>query len=267
MPSIQVGPTLVTYYEDDYFGEPWVTPETVLLIHGVAESSDAWRTWVPHLARRYRVLRPDNRGFGRSTIPPRDYPWSTENFAADLAHFLDRLGVDRAHVVGAKIGGAIALQFAASYPERTRTLAVVSGPVRGADRGSRGIGSFPDFVREKGVRAWAEATQRARLGSDASPEQIAYWNYYMGRADRDVLIGVTSAAGRLDLYDLLPRIQAPTLVFTTEGGTLQSVEAVRAWQARIPNSELIVLPGDSYHPAATQPDRCAQAVLAHLRRG
>ena len=58
MTSIPIDPHQSLHYEDEYFGEPWVTPETVLLIHGAAESSKAWFAWVPHLARSYRWCAP-----------------------------------------------------------------------------------------------------------------------------------------------------------------------------------------------------------------
>ena len=73
-------------------------------------------------------------------------------------------------------------------------------------------------------------------------------------------------AGQLDVSNTLRRIQAPTLVITTEKSALASVEAVQAWQQEIPNSELLVLPGDSYHIAAAAPDQCAQRVLAFIKR-
>ena len=265
--SVQLAPDLTMHYEDDYFGDPWLRPEVVLLVHGVAESSRAWYAWVPHLAAKLRVLRPDLRGFGRSTVPPPDYAWSTAAFAADLARFLDALDVESAHVVGAKLGGSIAIQFAADYPERTRSLAVVSGPVRTRDTGgSADLTSFPDLIRSGGVRAWAAQTQRARLGTEAPEEQIAWWNDLMAATDPQVCVGVTAAAGRLDITGLLPRIQAPSLVVTTEGSALQSVEMVREWQRQMPNSELLVLPGDSYHVATARPDECARHVLAFITR-
>ncbi len=239
----------------------------MLLVHGIAESSHAWYAWVPHLARRFRVLRPDLPGFGRSTVPPRDYGWSTAAFAADLARLLDELQVESAHVVGAKFGGSIALQFAADYQERARTLAVVSSPARAHGTAGRAdLTSVPDRIRAVGVRQWVAETQHARLGAEASEEQVAYWTELMTQADPDVMLKVTSTVSRLDLYDTLARIQAPTLVVTTEGSALQGIEATREWQRQIPFSELLVLPGDLYHPAAVQPDRCAQEVLAFILR-
>ena len=155
------------FYEDHYFGEPWREPEVALLIHGIAESSIAWFGWVPHLAREFRVLRPDLRGLGKSTVPPSDYEWSLGAFTQDIERFLDALNIEAAHVVGAKFGGSIAFQFAADYPERTRTLTVASGPVRvQGTGGSMNLLSLSERIREVGVRAWAAETQRARLGSE-----------------------------------------------------------------------------------------------------
>jgi pimeloyl-ACP methyl ester carboxylesterase len=270
MPALQIDPTLTMHYEDDDFTDPWRRkPRTVMLIHGAAESSQAWYAWVPLLARWVRVLRPDLRGFGRSTVPenPEQYDWSTTGFGEDLVRFLDALDIDAVHVVGAKLGGSIALQFAADHPERTRTVTVVSGPVRPyAPGGAVNIADFEGMIREKGVRGWVEATQEGRLGSTAPTDLIAWWTDYMAHADAGVCIGVTRAAGGLDLTDILPRIDPPTLVLTAQGSGLQTVEATRQWQALIPNSELEVLPGDAYHPAATDPDECARRVLAFLHR-
>lgn len=267
MPTVQIDPTLTMYYEDHYFGEPWRQPQVALLVHGVAESSRAWYGWVPHLARELRVLRPDNRGFGRSTVPSPGYAWSTAAFAADLVRFLDALGVDAVHIVGAKLGGAIALQFAADYPDRTRTVAVFSPHVQGRNtRGRFAVASFPELIQRVGVRGWAAATQHQRLGSQASQAFLDWWSDFMGEADPRVCVEVTSAAGSVDLTPVLPRIAAPTVIATAEHSGLAALDVVRSWQQMIPRAELWVLPGDSYHIAAVYPDECAQRVLAFIKQ-
>jgi 3-oxoadipate enol-lactonase len=267
MPTIQTDKTLTMFYEDHYFGEPWRNPETVLLIHGVAESSRAWFGWVPHLAKNLRVLRPDQRGFGQSTVPAPNFEWSAKTYAADLTRFLSALKVEAAHVVGAKFGGSIAYQFAAEYPERTRTLTVLSGPVRAKKTGgTMDLLSASGRIREVGVRTWAAETQRARLGSEVSEEQIAWWTEMMGRSNQRVCEEVAAAIPELDLSPILQKIKAPTLIITTERSALQSVETVRETQKQIPNSELLILPGDSYHIAAARPDECARHVLDFIGR-
>src|SRR4029079_5358788 len=71
------------YYRDHWLGEPWRTPEAVMLIHGVYESSIAWYGWVPRMAQQFRVLRPDLPGSGRSPIPP-GFEWALPSLTSPL---------------------------------------------------------------------------------------------------------------------------------------------------------------------------------------
>ena len=73
MPTLKIDSDLEMYYETDNFAEPWSSPDSMLLLHGCAESGIVWYDWMPHLARRYNVVRPDMRGFGRSTPMQRDF--------------------------------------------------------------------------------------------------------------------------------------------------------------------------------------------------
>src|SRR4029079_5922339 len=77
MPTLK-SPGLEMHYEGDDFTAPWTNPETILMLHGNCESGAAWYGWVPHLAPHYRLVRPDMRGFGRSTPMPRDFPWTLD---------------------------------------------------------------------------------------------------------------------------------------------------------------------------------------------
>jgi pimeloyl-ACP methyl ester carboxylesterase len=97
-----------------------------------------------------------------------------------------------------------------------------------------------------------------RLGSNFPPEGAEYWTKLMGQTAVSTMVSFGETIPYADITDDLPRIKCPTLVLMTEGSALGSVESTRAWQVTIPNSELRVLPGDSYHVAATDPDRCAQ---------
>src|SRR5215475_9069093 len=147
------------FYREDWFGEPWRKPETAVLIHGNAESIIVWYAWLPRMAQEFRVVRPDLPGLGRSRIPA-GFEWSLPSLAAFVAHVMEKVGTDSAHIIGAKAGGAIAMQFAADYPARTRTLSVVHVPFVERDRNI----STPSF-----------APQSARLGSSASKEMVDYW--------------------------------------------------------------------------------------------
>jgi pimeloyl-ACP methyl ester carboxylesterase len=192
------------------------------------------------------VLRPDLPGFGSSKIPA-GFEWSLASLTSVLARFLDRAGVESAHIIGAKFGGSIAMQFAADYPQRTRTLVVVGGPV-----------SRPT------ISSNSTAPQRDRLGEGASKEQVDYWNAMVAAANREAVQGTGRILSTLDLDAVLPRITVPTLVITSDRSPLQSVEAVMRYQRRIPKSRLVVLSSDAYHVAAVKADECVTNVLAFI---
>jgi 3-oxoadipate enol-lactonase len=240
------------FYREDWFGEPWRKPETAVLIHGNAESSIVWYAWLPRIAQEFRVLRPDLPGLGRSRIPA-GFEWSLPGLAAFVAHVLDKAGADSAHIIGAKAGGAIAMQFAADHPARTRTLSVVHVP------SSVTSGSVPRSAN-------SFAPQRSRLGSTASKEMVDYWENMFATAPEISTKGLLTAVSKSDPRDgVLQRIKAPTLLMTADRGQLQSVEEARQYQALIPNSRLAVIRSDGYHIAASNADECVTNVLAFIK--
>src|SRR5437762_14100523 len=104
MPTFKASPELELHYQVDDFTDPWTRPETILLLHGNCERSLAWYAWVPLLARRFRVVRPDMRGYGASTLMPRDFKWSFDVIIDDYACLMYSLGMKALHLVGAKFG-------------------------------------------------------------------------------------------------------------------------------------------------------------------
>ena len=89
MPYIDISGCKLFYEINDYT-DPWTTPETVLMVHGFTESTPAWRAWVPHLARHYRVIRFDQQGFGQSSAVPHESAFSTHNFVEHAAKLRQR---------------------------------------------------------------------------------------------------------------------------------------------------------------------------------
>ena len=97
----------------------------VLLVHAGVADSRMWAGIVPRLAEAHRVIACDLRGFGRSPLEPGPY-----SHGSDLLELLDGLGVDRAAVVAASMGGQVALELALRAPERVTALAQVDHPRR-----------------------------------------------------------------------------------------------------------------------------------------
>ena len=264
MPFETISPDLQMHYEVDDYAEPWREHETGLLLHGNAESSAAWYGWVPHLAGHLRIMRPDMRGFSRSTPMPRDYPWSIERVSDDFLVLMDRLGIDRFHLVGAKVGGTMALHFAARHPSRVQTLTVLGPPIRPTDSAAR-YRAWAADVEKHGVESWARSTMSGRLGPDFPAAGSEWWIRLMGRTALSTQIGFLCAVPTVDVTPDLPNIRCPTLVITTLENPLYPLDKVQAWQTQIPRSALLTVPGDSYHIAATAPAQCARATLKFIR--
>jgi 3-oxoadipate enol-lactonase len=254
------------YYTVDDFTDPWRQPETILLLHGNSESGLAWYGWVPKLARNYRVVRPDMRGFGRSSAMPRDHNWSLDELIGDFCGLMDHLGIARFHLVGAKIGGTIARAFAARRHERLITLTVVGTPPPLRPGAAESVPELTRDFETHGVEYWARQNMGNRLGSAFPPEGVEWWSKFMGRTAVSTQLGFMGTIACADIRADLPKIACPTLVITTEESGLGSVDVTRAWQRQIPDSELLVLPGNSYHVAATHADSAAEATLAFIAK-
>jgi pimeloyl-ACP methyl ester carboxylesterase len=96
-------------------GEP-----PLLLIQGLGYTADLWFRLLPGLSAQRRTVRFDNRGVGRSSVPPT--PWSIEEMAEDAINVLDAADVPRAHVFGVSLGGLVAQELTLGHPDRVASL-------------------------------------------------------------------------------------------------------------------------------------------------
>ena len=266
MPTLDHGDGLSQHYADECFADAWTAPPVALLLHGNAESGEAWNAWMPAMGRHFRVIRPDMRGFGRSSPMPEDYPWSFDGLVGDTLRLMDHLRLPPVHIVAAKVAGPIAMRLAALHPARVRSLTLLGTLVSGQQSLGDRHASWVEYIDRHGVEAWARWTMKGRLGADCPPAMLEGWAKLMGRTALSTQKGFMRGVPGLDVRGDLARIACPTLVVTAEGSGLGTVEATHEWQQRIPGSELLVLPGDSYHVAATAPETCAEATLAFIRR-
>ena len=107
---------------------------------------------------------------------------------------------------------------------------------------------------------------QGRLGKQFPAEGLEWWINYMARTSMASEAGFAETINFSDITDDIPKIKCPMLVLTTEQSGLASVEETRAWQQQVPQSELVVLPGDSFHVAASDPEKCAQALADFIAR-
>jgi len=102
--------------------------EAILFLHGFPESHRTWRDVMPALARDFRVVAPDQRGFGASDKPESVEQYRTERILEDLIALADALGIGRFTLVGHDWGGAVAWLAALRHPDRIERLVIVNAP-------------------------------------------------------------------------------------------------------------------------------------------
>jgi pimeloyl-ACP methyl ester carboxylesterase len=112
------------YYRDIGAGD-----DVVVLLHGFPETGDTFAPVIADLSRRFRLIVPDLRGFGQS--PPTPSGYDKRTVAADIRDLLDRIGIDRVHLVGHDLGARVAFAFALQFPHRLKTLTVAEAFIEG----------------------------------------------------------------------------------------------------------------------------------------
>jgi pimeloyl-ACP methyl ester carboxylesterase len=107
-------------------GPPGAPP--LILLHGFPESHRTWRHQIADLSRDYRIVAPDQRGFGRSDKPQETEAYETGKIVADVLSLADALDIDRFSLVGHDWGGAVAWAAALQRPSRVERLIIVNAP-------------------------------------------------------------------------------------------------------------------------------------------
>ncbi len=240
----------------------------VLLLHaGIADS----RMWAPQLAelsKRFDVVAPDRRGFGRSELPA--MRWSP---VADLLGLMDHLELKPAHVVGCSMGGALALDFALDHPERVSKLVLVGAAVGGADFGKK----YRDLFA--GIRAADEAHDlqalnhaELRLFLDGPRRPAGYVDAELRELFLD-MNGLTltrdfdgAPADELEppAIERLHEITAPALVVVGDEDIPPVFDTVDLLMERLPNVRKAVIHDAAHLPNLEHPDEFNRIVLEFL---
>jgi len=242
--------------------------EVVLLIHGMGGSSFSWRTVVPKLSEKYRVIAPDLLGHGQSDKPRGDY--SLGAFAVWLRDLLDALDIPKATVVGHSLGGGVAMQFAHQHRDYCQRLVLVSSGGLGSDVGRllRVLSLpgaelvLPIFASRPAVSA-ANAL-RTRLSSDREVSRFSETlhahaslaNPQNRQAFLRTLRSVVDHRGQsvCALNRLQLNADMPAMVICGEQDKVIPVAHAHAAHAALPNSRLHVIPDVWHHPQVERPE-------------
>lgn len=238
---------------------------TVMFAHSLAADMSMWDENVGAFAGAYRILRYDMRGHGLSSNPPA--PYTAALLADDAVALLDALRIDRVHFVGLSLGGIVGQHLGARYPNRLNSLSLCNTMSQHSDLKS--LDERMASVRAGGMSAVVDGTIERWFTSAfirKSPDTIARVREMVLNTRVNGFVGCASAVRDIWQASMLSQISVPTLIVTGREDRTATVEVARAMQARVRNSELLIVPDAAHLSNIEQPSAFNAAVLGFLSR-
>lgn len=256
--TLATGVTLPYVEQGDTSGVP------VLLLHGV---TDSWRSFehvMPYLPDRLHVFALTQRGHGDADKPRDGYLMS--DFAADLAAFMDRIGLERAVIAGSSMGSSIAQRFALDYPERVKQIILMAAFYSYHDK--------PDLVEfaEQAIDqlidpidpAFAREFQESTLAKPIPPEHLDIYVSESMKVPAHVWRAVFGGFIKHDAPIEPNRITAPTLIIWGDQDAYGPRRDQDMLRAAIPGSRLVVYEGYGHATHWEDPERVAAEIVTFI---
>ncbi len=238
----------------------------MLLSNSLGADLGMWEPQVQALTERFRVVRYDTRGHGRSPVPAGDS--AIDDLADDVVALLDRLDVPTAHVVGLSIGGMVALRLAVREPQRVSTLAVLcSSAYTGNEQTWR---DRARTVRAEGTVAIADAViSRWFTPAYAAghPDLVARLRETFAAHPDEGYASCCAAIAGMDQRGDLGGITAPTLVVSGAEDPALPPEHQQLIADGVPGARLLTLSPAAHLANIEQAGRVTDALIAHATGG
>ena len=255
------------YYE--IHGPPDAPP--IVLIGGWASYLWIWFRQIPAFKERYRCVVFDNRGAGRSSKP--DYPYTIEMFANDTVGLMEALDIENAHILGVSMGGLIAQQIAISYPEKVRSLVLVSTHFGGPnhipiDNKTRAL-----LVALPTETISLEQAMDMRIKATFSPQfihenrQLIQQIYEWSLKYPSPLYAQTHQTSATDAFNAeseVKQISAPTLILHGDSDFTIPPKNAELLRDSISTSKLILIEGGSHFSIIEKYDSFNGAVMSFI---
>lgn len=253
-------------YEDEGEGIPLV------LLHAFPLERSMWREQVEALRGVCRIITPDLRGFGESAGAPSSA--TMEEMALDVAALLDELRIERAVIGGLSMGGYVTFAFLRLFPERVAGLILAdTRPQSDDEDGRRTREQNARRALDEGMEPIASGMLPkllARTTLERNPDLVKrVRGMLLAAKPQSVAAALRGMARRRDQRDILPGIEAPTLILVGSEDTLTPPSDAELMSSRINNARLKVLDGAAHLSNLESPDEFNTALrefLQHLHQ-
>jgi 3-oxoadipate enol-lactonase len=250
------------HYRVDGTRGPWVT-----FVTGIANDTTMWQAQVPPLDANFRVLRYDLRGQGESEgTPP---PYTIALLAADLVRLWDELLIERSHLVGLGLGGAIAMAAAIEHGDRLLSVMPCCCRAQMVPEFAQLWHRLLDQVQGGGVESIVEQTAQRWFSEEfkaAHPEVLDEVRAMIRRTSKDGYLGCAGAFLGLALADRLPRIRVPALYVSGAEDQLGGPPALmHSLAAKVPGARHESVPNAAHIANVQNPDGFNRVMAQFLK--
>ena len=265
MPKVTVN-NIAINYESQGSGEP------LILIPYLAADNACYAFQVADYAKHFTCISLDPRGAGETDKPGGSY--STELLADDVAGFMQAIGVEKAHVSGLSLGGAIGLWLASKYPERVKTLSLhscwpKSDPFLKVIVGdwqtiAKALGNVQEMVVQ-GILPFC-LTPELYAAKPEYVDQLAAFVRSRPKQPVDAFLRQSDAVVAHDALGQLGKITAPTQITFGRHDIVTSTRFVEPFRSGIKNSELVIFEMCAHAPIYENVSEFNEKTLAFLKR-
>lgn len=237
---------IMVSYEDEGRGPPLV------LVHGHPFNRSMWRPQLDHFSRAgWRVIAPDLRGYGDSTVIPGKT--MMETFARDIQGLLDALGLDKVVLGGLSMGGQIVMEVHRLFPDRIRALVLADTSASAETSDGRRVRfEMADRLVREGMLPYVAEVLPKMVAPDniqAMPEMAHRVRNMMQTAPSEgAAAALRGRAERPDYLEMLPRVDVPALVVVGSHDEFTPVGEARLMHEHLRDSTLVIIEGAAHMP-------------------
>ena len=255
-----------TRYVEEGEGE-----KAIIFIHGFSSSLYTWRSCLGPIAKHYRVVALDLKGFGFSGKPETEY--TIDRYADFVVHFMDAVGLKSATLCGNSMGGNIAWRTALKYPDRVEKLILVDASgYPSQHRGMPfflklgslpGVGEMLSFSITRGrIRSSLESAYYDTALVAERTVDVYYYSMRTEGAMRAVLARLRSSRDEAEKWkDRISELNLPTLIVWGDSDTWIEPENAERFHRDIAGSELVIIPECGHLPQEEKPEEFAISIL------
>ena len=245
--------------------------KTLMLAHAFPLAASMWEPQLKAIPAGWRVITPDLRGFGGSTIDHEPESPSMDEYATDIVDLLRELGVSSAVVGGCSMGGYVTFALARKAPQIIRGL-VLADTRAGADtlEGRANRKSLLAVLEREGASGVAREMMPKLIGKTSAEERPEIESNIRRMIKQQSPQAIRGAALRMmdrpDSFPMLESLNVPALVIVGEEDTLTPVDESRKMVEALPMAELVVVPRAGHLANVEAPDAFNTALATFLSR-